>query len=551
MWDDEEPKSTKVWVVKGGEGLSWRKSFREKSERTRDVLIRLEQAAKEYEQAAKELEQTKREPDQVYYAAIVEYAYKFSPHDIGAPEQVAKELEQTKRELEQAYIAMESAFKSISPHDTRVPASILREDVRERKELVTGEQASSLLSAWLRAEGYSQDQVKRLFDALTPRQREFLWKSIVRDLEMPDSRMHRSQQENKEDVSGQDIVIKDQAGNAHIIQVKRIGDAGKETPLSSSIREVAFVSYGKRLVTASDDTADLDEPYIDYADAYGRLEQKYAQLLDALTHTPSFPWGDGVVKEVSNFLPVVSEQPSVGANAVVRIEIDEDPLTIEQMGVLFSTLSSLATKYWLISQGRFADLIEFTKSHDERFVREAQAIITRISYNSPLNFDIKLSATDTAQAVTTTIDGIVQTGQRFRQMELATKTKEQEFQQAEQRFAEEIQRTQKQEAFEQEKRQLELARQQIELERLRLEVEQQRLGLLEARLDAQRKSLEHAFEIAHKVIGQLHPQADDATKRMLVQTYVGDILQLSGISFTSVTVVEVDQVSEEKEKKGE
>jgi hypothetical protein len=36
---------------------------------------------------------------------------------------------------------------------------------------------------------------------------------------------------------------------------------------------------------------------------------------------------------------------------------------------------------------------------------------------------------------------------------------------------------------------------------LRLEVEQQRLGLLEARLEMQSKSLDHAFEIAQKVIG--------------------------------------------------
>jgi hypothetical protein len=71
--------------------------------------------------------------------------------------------------------------------------------------------------------------------------------------------------------------------------------------------------------------------------------------------------------------------------------------------------------------------------------------------------------------------------------------------------------------------------------RLRLEAEQQRLGLLEARLEMQSKSLDHAFEIAQKVVGQLHPQADD-------------VLQLSGIPFTSVTIVEMDQAPSGQEK---
>ena len=509
MWDSEESKSTDVGVVKEEQGGSWRKSFRERNERTRDYSIRLEREAKEYEQ-------TKREPDQVHIA-VIEYAYKSSHHDM------------------------------------RAPTDVLREDVWERKELVTGEQVSSLLLEWLLAEGYSQDHVKGLLDALTPKQREFLWKSIVRDLEMRNSRMHRSQQENREDVSRQDIVIKDQGSNTYTVEVKNARDTVKGTVSSPSIHEGAFVPYDKGLTTEGKDMADVDERYASllsvYTDAYGHLERKYAQLLDALIRTPSptsqsvspLSFEEVVRKEGSGSPPVASEQSSVGANAVVRIEIDEDSLTVEQMGVLFSTLSSLATKYWLISQGRFADLIEFTKSHDERFVREAQAVITRISYNSPLNFDIKLSATDAAQGMVTTIDGIVQGKQRLKQMELATQTKESELHQAELRFAEELKQLQQQEAFEQGKRQLELERQQLELERLRLEVAQQRLGFLEARLEMQSKSLDHAFEIAQRVISQLHPQADEATKRMLVQTYVGDILQLTEVSFTSVTVVEVDQ----------
>jgi hypothetical protein len=278
-----------------------------------------------------------------------------------------------------------------------------------------------------------------------------------------------------------------------------------------------------------------------------RVEQKLDQFLSLWLHAQPVAFhsvGEKAdkpmtFKDIPERTPA-TEAPLAQKDVTLHIEVDENPLTIEQLGTLFTTLTRLVTKYWLISQGRFDDLIAFSRTHDPRFIREAQAEITRLSYNSPFNFDIKLSATDVAQGMVTTIDGLIQVRERFKQMELATDAKAQELRQAEQRFQEETERVKQQDTFEQEKRQLDLERQRLEVERLRLEVEQQRLQYVGARLEAQRKNMEHAFELAHTVIMQLHPDADDSTKRILMQTYVDDILQLSGISFKSVTVIQAD-----------
>src|SRR5437588_5438165 len=51
----------------------------------------------------------------------------------------------------------------------------------------------------------------------------------------------------------------------------------------------------------------------------------------------------------------------------VSLRIHEEPLTLQNLATLLSALTELSTKYWLISQGRFADLIEYTQTHDPRF----------------------------------------------------------------------------------------------------------------------------------------------------------------------------------------
>src|SRR5205823_542093 len=52
---------------------------------------------------------------------------------------------------------------------------------------------------------------------------------------------------------------------------------------------------------------------------------------------------------------------------IIPLRIDEEPLTPQKLALVFTALTELTTKLWLIAQHRFADLIEYTQTHDVRF----------------------------------------------------------------------------------------------------------------------------------------------------------------------------------------
>jgi hypothetical protein len=199
-----------------------------------------------------------------------------------------------------------------------------------------------------------------------------------------------------------------------------------------------------------------------------------------------------------------------GFAATIRIRINEEPLTAHNLNTILSALTDLSTKYWLIAKGRFADLIEYTQTHNGRFAEEAQIVITRISYNSPFNMDwkIDLSAPSVAEALVTTIDGITQKRERLEKAQLENRAKSLEMKGAEQKIEQDNQIA----ALEQEKQ--------------RLELEQRRLEILEKQLEVQKKGIEYALEIAERVVDTLHPSADPATRAMEIQTYLPRIIQL-------------------------
>jgi hypothetical protein len=197
-------------------------------------------------------------------------------------------------------------------------------------------------------------------------------------------------------------------------------------------------------------------------------------------------------------------------NPTIGIRVVEEPLTAQNLSVIISTLTELSTKYWLIAKERFADLIEYTQTHNSRFAEEAQVVVTKIIYSSPMNMDWKvdLSAPSVAEALVITIDGITQVRKRLEKMEIENQAKVLEVKQAEQRVDHEQQIAE------------------LEREQQRLEVEQRRLEVLEKRLEVQKKGIEYALEIATRVVDTLHPNAELATRSMEIQALLPNLIQL-------------------------
>lgn len=195
---------------------------------------------------------------------------------------------------------------------------------------------------------------------------------------------------------------------------------------------------------------------------------------------------------------------------LLRVRIHEEPLTAQNLTTIISGLTELSTKYWLIAKSRFADLIEYTQTHNGRFADEARIVITHISYNSPFNMEWKvdLSAPSVAEALVTTIDGITQRQERLEKAKLENQAMALEIKEAEQKAEQDNHMAL------------------LEQEKHRLELEQRRLEVLEKQLEVQKKSIEYALEIAGKVVDTLHPGADPATRAMEIQALLPNLVQL-------------------------
>lgn len=203
------------------------------------------------------------------------------------------------------------------------------------------------------------------------------------------------------------------------------------------------------------------------------------------------------------------QQRSSENYTIFSIRILEEPLTAQNVATLLSAFTEFYVKCWLIAQKRFADLMEYTQTHALQFSEEAGLVISKISYNSPLNIDMKvdMSIKGLVDGLVTAVDGVAQARQRQEKAELENRGKEQEIQQQTVKADKEIQGML------------------LEHEKAALEIEKQRLELLEKRLEVQKKGIEYALEIAGKTVDALHPSADAETRAMIIQALLPNILQ--------------------------
>lgn len=115
----------------------------------------------------------------------------------------------------------------------------------------------------------------------------------------------------------------------------------------------------------------------------------------------------------------------------------------------------------------------------------------------PPTFDIsiKASATDVAQAVQTSVDAVMQRGERLRQVELQNDVAQQAIDDA---VARRI--------HEGKMRDLEYEERQIVIEKRHIEVERESVALIKERMYA-------ALEVADKMAAMLYPDATDAASK--------------------------------------
>jgi flagellar biosynthesis GTPase FlhF len=265
----------------------------------------------------------------------------------------------------------------------------------------------------------------------------------------------------------------------------------------------------------------------------GEFVSLLSKVRNELTHERS----TDVDKKIRSF---VNDRSMAEETTTIHFRIIEEPLTPQNLALILNALTELTTKFWLIANHRFADLIEYTQTHDIRFANEAGTTIAWITQNSPLNFGLNVDnlIPGVAEAVMTIVDGLTQRKGHLEQLELQNQTTAQKIKDEE----EKLKQQQEMAAIEREK-------QEIALEKLRLANEKERQALIELRLESQRKQIEDALELAGKAVDIVYPNADAEMRPMLIQTVMNSILQLQ--SATGLQTIFISLENKPKEDAGQ
>ena len=154
------------------------------------------------------------------------------------------------------------------------------------------------------------------------------------------------------------------------------------------------------------------------------------------------------------------------STSTLYVRITEQPLTARNLATATSALTQLHTQCWLIATDQFAELIEYTQTHNPSFDEEANLTIAEMTHHSPAEIIFNVSLEGVANALKTAIDAVTGMWERKRELELKNDALEEEIRQKKQ----EAEVTLASEEIAQQKALVELYDMQIEVRRKQLDL---------------------------------------------------------------------------------
>jgi len=212
---------------------------------------------------------------------------------------------------------------------------------------------------------------------------------------------------------------------------------------------------------------------------FSRVEQRPAAPPGALRRAREREQRKAAQSIGGNEFDLSSEVKVTSDGTALQVRIDQKQLVAHDFTTILSALTRLHTKGRLIQQGRFADLSASAHAQDNRFVEEANLIITNVTYNSPALLTL-LTDPGTATAVVT---GAVT---------------------------------------------LALALQKVieSIAHARIELVKTRRTIQDQDLEGRQKQIAFALDAAGKYVNAVCASCDQETKEKMVQTLVPDISEL-------------------------
>lgn len=221
------------------------------------------------------------------------------------------------------------------------------------------------------------------------------------------------------------------------------------------------------------------------------------------------------------------------AEQPLRIRITEEPLSAENFATIIDGLTELHSKIWLIQQGRFSDLIEYSRAGDHVFAPEVKLVIADLTFHSPVEIEFATVLLNPIlvgeglrvilQVFKIAVDAITKAPYKNKQEKLRAEILEQELKLKEEKVS-------SAQASSEQHRQITAEQAELEKQKALLDLERQRLlmqvDIQKARLELDKERVDFALDLADKVVQRLYPDADEATRSMVARTLLPELLQL-------------------------
>lgn len=182
----------------------------------------------------------------------------------------------------------------------------------------------------------------------------------------------------------------------------------------------------------------------------------------------------------------------------IQLRILEEPLTADNLSAILSTFTDLYTKCWLIQQVRFADLMDYTQTHQPRYAQEANLRVTRLSYSSPALILFSGVGQAVGEALKKTLEAVLQAPKEM--IDAVAQAPER-------KEAKKLENEATSQALEQQEREADLRERKREIE-LREQQAEAHLRMAEVRLKTFDLTVEHALHL----VEMLQPEADPRPK---------------------------------------
>jgi len=219
------------------------------------------------------------------------------------------------------------------------------------------------------------------------------------------------------------------------------------------------------------------------------------------------------------------------STSTINIRINEDPLPAQSLVTIMSALTELFTKFWLIQQGRFPDLVEYALTLDARFTKEANVVITQITRGSSFDFkfDVSLNPENAVRAAQILHDMKKLEAERKEEARLKNKALEEGIEHkrlelqalladkaVDRQIKVEEANLKSQEAF-------------IKLQNELTTLEERRLGLRREAAEFELDFINRALDTAKKLVDLLNPSVDADQKAIGARIILNNLLQVNGI----------------------